>query len=239
MTIQSPTGFIPVRSSLPSVYFFPNNYPNDPNPVVQKRAEIAAAADQICTSTVTSVTVLPSPTSTFTTTLTGTIYLYPIESTQYGGDYSLTLPPASSTTISRTTTIYAETVTASTTVSTLITVTASTTTVYAACATDNFANYAEASGETLVFEATSLSGGLKSGFPATSYDCCAQAFEANATRFAVQDVPGLGLQCYIFANFSQTTCSADQGFAVLAYEDSTRAITIGNGPCGRWDELLD
>jgi len=102
------------------------------------------------------------------------------------------------------------------------------TTVYAACATNNFA---DAVGGVRILE---VEGGFQSVddlTAASAYDCCVAALTTpNIGPWAFQPGP-LGTASNCFIGVSGDTCPAQASNPSEAVTDVSGSLVIGNGPC--------
>lgn len=202
----------------------------------RKPKQRRAATCQTITSVITSVSIANTRVSFITDTSAATLELFPEES------FSIYNPPRSTpftlTEVSGTpTTIYAGTTTSTYTV----TQPTATATEYAACTTNNFADYIQqANGTRNPINFVTVNGQTDFSFDIardelnvqTAYQCCAYAIGATASVWIFLN-PNFCVALYP-ANYPVGTClgqnDPEEQFQA-AYANITQHV-IGNGYCG-------
>ncbi|OAG40890.1 hypothetical protein AYO21_04967 [Fonsecaea monophora] len=171
-------------------------------------------------STTTSTVTKTAPTTTFSTTVTSTS--------------TITTTPGATTTVtdivtSVTTTII--TTTSITTTSTVATSFTSTVTSYAACATNNQANF--------------VNGNAVSGFGGNGDPLSVDADSETECCVAAINQPNVALWAWIFESESclvsvATTCPLPAGNQIETTSDPTAnpQYGVGNANCGTWDSVV-
>jgi hypothetical protein len=237
VTAPTPSGFVPIRSSLPDAAYSEG---------INKRdavADVVALAPR-CTSTIvkTSIVTAPRITKTAVTTLSGTEYDFD-QTTFDGVGFSSFLktytgPTTTTVTGPSTSTTFLQTVYATVTLPTQ-TITP-TKTVYAACATNNVVNvyHNSTNGTDYKFLTVAPSGAsvglplLFDDFP-TPYDCCNAVNQlGGAIAYAWAIYPTLG-KPVCFGYGSQC---GELGWEVAGFGDvllDGPPASIGNVGCGK------
>lgn len=241
---------MPVQDSLPGAVYANGVGGPDPIPKAKKRAvaddrrrprrtATGVATADICVSTTTSVTTADTATITFTNTDPVTEVTYSKEATTlyvYNQTAIGLTSPYSTYTNVRTlfTTTYAGTFTSTTT----LTAPASTTTFYAACATNNFADYVQASnGSLLPIQAVASSWQLIGVVSAaTAYDCCAYNIANNGSVWLfLPEAPGQGI-CGAMSpsGYAVGTCLGQDSPSAQFEAGLDKTVNVlGNGYCGQ------
>lgn len=242
ITVDTPSGFVPIRSSLPGVTAEPGSFGIDP---IQKRDH--AAAQSPCTTTITeTVTSLAKQvTATTVTTLSGVGVLFLQQNTLLDSagysSFLATYPGPITVTATAPLTITDFLNTATTTVMLPTQTVTSSTTVYAACTTNNigvaYRDRSDGSDYFLTLNDTKLAtvSTLKLTWTDSAYDCCVAALDWFYVAYWQWSPQEQGA-CYVTA--SETGCRDGQDAVVVAAAPagSTNATRVpvltGNAQCG-------
>ncbi|QIW98994.1 hypothetical protein AMS68_004512 [Peltaster fructicola] len=248
VVIPAPSGFIPVQDSLPGAIYNQTNIggynPFSNSDSAKRKRQPAQHRKRDCatiTTTTTSTSVAEASTTTITVTKQSGLIVWPIEGTTIPVDsYPVFTGPALST-ITRTITDYAGTTFYTTTVHATETEIASTTTVYAACATDNFANYlVDDDGSAAYISGSNGTGPADVSSYNTAYECCVYAIQngGKAWAFSLSDI-GLGTCVTWHPNYIANSCvNGTQSEQYIALTNGTGfgsvKSVIGNAYCGQY-----
>lgn len=179
-------------------------------------------------ATITSIVAAPTPTSTVTSTVTSTTTTTPLA-------LVTSTSTATASTLIITTIISPRT---TTTTTTEIITPSTVQTVYAACATDNFANKRVSTGKYINGARGSASGSADTYDYNNAADCCAFAFREHGDVFSFWLY--VGGFCRVFYS-SDGTCNTGQDNTAIQVDATsvTLSYVVGNGNCGKVVALLD
>lgn len=221
VTIPTRSDFVPIQSSLPNATY---------------------DLEDVCSvSTLTTSSTITSRVSTATTTLSGTIIVFYSEQVAYSSasftNFSISYATTTST-ISK----YAATASSTVTTTSTITLTdvSQTTTVYAACATNNFANVIvvdDVPRGIVSFDDTpnnqSFTGVVRD--PTGPYDCCNYAFSQGADVWLYDPTTG----CSLLVGDEPCTPAATNDTAIISsvLQRGFFPYVFGNAVCGRFTNV--